>query len=235
LDVAAAFRKAREQEKDPKIQSIRLASHRAQLLATHGVLFRKLGLTPSEIERFQDIAARKEEQNLDLDGILESEAQQNGAVSPETKRAVEKLREQVKSEAETARKELLGEERSKALEEYNRTAETRRLVGDVAGAAAVAGIPLTPEQAEQLTKVLANASDGYPQGGAAAPWKIDWKRADEQARGILSAPQMQYFQTTASPLSYFNRFYSRLGEAMATIAKTDAEHALATTEKGKGG
>lgn len=230
-EVAAIFRKSREQEKDPKVQSVRLASRRARLMTSHGVLFAKLGLTTAQIGQFQDIAARRDEQNLDLDGIVESEREQTGRVSAETKAAVDKFRAQVKEEAATAQKQLLGEEGFAALKDYNRTVGVRTVIGDLAGAAVVAGVPFSAGQAEQLTQVLADACTSYRTGGTAYAAEIDWTLADEQARGVLAAPQMQFFQTVSPPFAPNGRFARRLDALMAEIATADAERAKAEAVK----
>jgi hypothetical protein len=223
VDVAALYKKAREQERDPKVQAIRLASWRAQVVTSHGVFFRQRKLTPGQIGQFQDIIARRDEQNVDLNSIRDLEKEKNGSVSAETEAAVAKLEDQAKVDAETAQKALLGEEGFHALREYNRTVRMRGCVSDLAGAAAVAGIPFSAEQAEQLTQVLANTSSAYRAGAAASAVDADWNRADEQARGILSAPQMEFFQTVCPPFSFEGRFQRRYHDALAEAAKVDAE------------
>lgn len=233
--VAAMLRKFQESFNNPTAQAVRLASGRAKLRNSHGVLFRRLGLTPAQMERFQDITARRDEQKMDLNEILRVEAEANGIISAETGGAVSKLMSQVDADYEAGQRALLGEEGFRELREYGRTVETRTIASELAGAAVVAGVPFTAQQAEQLTQVLANASSAYREGGEASVWTIDWNQADEQARGILSEPQWTLFKTIDPPLSNNGRFNRRYNDAMSAASKAELERKQKTATPSSGG
>lgn len=233
-NVAVQFKKYREREKDPKVQATRLASWRARLMTSHGVFFRRMGLNASQVERFQNITARRWEQNRDLDDI-QGEMAAAGNATAEMAAAVARLKDQVKAECEAAQREVLGDAGYQALQDYERTVEMRTIVSKLAGTGAVTGMPFTPAQAEQLTQILANASRAYRGGGAAVWSDVDWRQADEQARGVLSAPQMIFIQTVAPPLSGTDRFMSNIQNALAEAVKAEAERKQPSGAEPSGG
>ncbi|ACB76070.1 hypothetical protein [Opitutus terrae] len=223
FDPVVHYRKMRERERDPKVQAVRLAALQAGDRVNYGTLFRRLGLSPEQIDKFSRIMLRRREQVWDLHDVLDEAAAQ-GPVAKETQAAVAKLRAEAKAECESAQRELLGELGYRELREYERSLPARTTVSDIAGAAVLAGSPFSVQQAEQLTAIVANASSDYREGRVASDRTIDWTAADAQARGVLSAEQWEFFRAVDPPTSPGGRF--RGGHAqqlMERIARAEEE------------
>lgn len=229
FDPVAHYRKSRERELDPKIQAVRLAAVQASDVMHYGTLFRRLGLSPDQIDQFSRIMLRHREQLWDLRDVLDEAAAQ-GAVATEAEAAVAKLRAEARTECDSAQRALLGDGGYRELREYERTLPARRIVSDIAGTAVLADIPFSPQQAEQLTTILANASSDYREGKAATDRTIDWAAADAQARGVLSAEQWEFFRTVDPPTSPSSRFRGGYAQQlMERIARAEQEREKSQT------
>lgn len=234
FDAVAHYRKMRERERDPKVQAVRLAAVQARDLERYGPLFRKLGLTAEQIDRFNQITLRRREQTWDLRDIR-AEAVAKGADVAATEQAVTRLRADATAEMEAAQRELLGEVGYRELREYERSLAPRSTVSALAGSAVLAGIPFSPAQAEQVTMILAQASSDYRAGKAATERTIDWTAADEQARGVLSAEQWELFRTIDPPTSPGGRFRGGYAQQLMeeiTRAEQERRRALAIAPGG---
>jgi hypothetical protein len=223
------------EQKDPAAQVVRLAAERARLLTSYGLLFRTLGLLPEQIEKFQNIVAKRDEQIIDLnDVLLEAVSAKKtplelGAMSS----AVTKLKAQAETEYQAGMREVLGEAEYQQLRDYDRTVAVRNMVSGFGGAAMMAGTPLTVQQAEQFTQVLAKASSSYLTGGSASTETIDWSFADPQARQILSEAQWVLFTTVGPPNG--GRTSILYHNAVNQALKAEAESRRAAASKPPGG
>jgi len=206
-------------QKDPEYQLLTLKQERAHLLAIYGVLFRKLGLTPEQITRFQDITLKQKEREMDLQAIKEERH------LSEDDPAIQKMQGDANEATRAAQRELLGEAGLKSYQDYQRTTWLREMmVGWAGGAAVVIREPFTPAQGEQLVQIMANASDSYRNGSWA---KTDqpgyWDAVAAEAKKILTPTQLAYFTTMEPPLPVGARFqmqfYNRVHEAVEAEKK----------------
>jgi hypothetical protein len=204
--------------KDPKLQLLYLASKRASVATTYGPLFYRLKLSPEQIDRLAAAMTRAEEQQQDMAAI---QREQN--LKPDDP-ALAKLRQQTNDELAMVQLEVLGSEGAADLKQYQRTLTPRTIAGRFAGAATLAGVPLTGPQVEQLTQAIVRATEPRESGGRVDMPKIDWAAADADAASILSAAQLALFQRI-EPLgggtSRWNTELNRaLAEALADARKT---------------
>ena len=135
----------------------------------------------------------------------------------------------MRQECEAAQRELLGEAGFRQLQDYERTADMRELVRSTAGAATVADGPFTPQQAEQLIQVLANASSTYRSGGKASVQNTDWDAVEAPARAILSGGQYSFLQLSSRRLS------RQADDLIGQARKAEAASAAAPAAKAPGG
>jgi len=116
--------------KDPKLQNYFFASQRASLAKNYGPFFQRLGLTPAQITKFEDILMEREEQKMDLQAVAESQGLRADSATLTT------LRKQSEEKILTEQAALLGPAGVNQWQQYERTVEVRALVGKFAGAAA---------------------------------------------------------------------------------------------------
>jgi hypothetical protein len=221
--VKASLEKSAQREEDPKVQNLSFASMRVSLASKYAYLFRELGLSSAQSEKFLDITLKRVEQGVDLGAAVR--AQGMSADDP----VVDKLGLQMRQECETAQRELLGEAGFRQLQDYERTADMRELVRSTASAATVAGTPFTPPQAEQLIQVLANANDKYRSGGKASVQNTDWDAVEAPARALLSEAQYAFLQLSSRRLS------RQADDLIGRARKADAASAAAPAAKAPGG
>jgi len=152
-------------------------------------LFQKLGLTPAQIDRFEDIVA---EHQLRLHEITEG-AKAAGAANSDPD--VAKLQSDENRRFDAAAATVLGEQGNQQLQEFQRTEMPRYWVGQLAGNV-YDSQPLSAEQSEQLVQILANQSESYRKGGSAG--SIDWNGALAQAPNVLSPAQLAALQALSA-------------------------------------
>jgi hypothetical protein len=217
-------------QKEPDTQRFYLAALKAEAAAKYGALFRALALSPTEIGKFQDILIKRDEQNMDLTAIKQSQGLSDQDAT------VMKLQKENEAEYQAAQQALLGETRYRQLQDYERTTYVREMVNGWAGGAVVeARLPFTAPQAEQLIQVLANTSSSYRNGGAVKPFEIDWDAADAQARSILSEAQFNLYKTMEPPLPLGARYQNQLYGAVARATRAEAASKAAPAAKKTGG
>jgi hypothetical protein len=172
---------------DPALQNLYLAAERAGLDFLYLPLLRQLGLSSAQREAFRDLLMRRHEQRMDLADIQESHG-----LAPDDP-ALWGLRRKAAANFDLRQSALLGAAGYQAFNEYERILPVRRLVGQFAGALALEGEPLSPAQAGDLTRVLAEASPPYGAGAPADPDRMNWPVVVTEAAGILSEPQQRSF------------------------------------------
>ena len=223
----ALQQKIRDFRNDPKEQLRQLAARRLALGSIYGPLFRSLSLSPAQSERFLDVTLKGEERQMDLSAVMRSQG------LSEDDPMVAKLRGESDAGLQAALRELLGEAGYRQAQDYGRTSVVRELVSGLAGAAAVAGVPINAQQAEQLTYLLANASSRYRSGGPAEVAEIEWDKIDTPARAILSESQLTLFKTVEPPEAAYYR--KRFDQVFNQATKADAASAGAPAAKAPGG
>jgi hypothetical protein len=174
---------------NPELQLLQLAARRAHLETVYGLLWHRLGLSTEQTERFRDLFVAREEQLSDL---LYATSKHGGVTNDP---AVARLRTDLEVRHRTALRELLGDSSFRVFEDYERTAPFRDTASALIGAATVSGLPFTQEQAENLTRVFAQANDDYRNGRWANAAGIDWDVVKAEARGFLSNAQIEFLLT----------------------------------------
>jgi hypothetical protein len=215
--------------KDPKLQMLYLAAARASRMMTYGPLFVALRLSPAQKERFMDISMKQEQADADLLAVMRAQG------LPADDPAVAALKQQTADEAKAAQLELLGPEAYRQVQEYHRTLAFRFMVGQFAGVAAWAGIPLDRQQAERMTQSLADASSSYRRGGSVDYLSIDWDAADQRAAENLTPAQRDLYQTTELLGEGISRRSGRVFELIDQAKKADAAAAATARYQSPGG
>ena len=184
---------------------LELTAYRARLANTFGSLYQSLGLTPAEIDAFEASLTSYVETLLDLRAVAASDGLDEAGpeIAALTKQANEELRgEQIA---------LLGGAGYQQLQQFERVLPLQNFVLGLARFSGFPPEPLTEDQVQKLTAVLANASEGYQSGAPANPASVDWDAALAQAQGILTEAQFQRLKTAVS-LTQVDGFRARFFE-----------------------
>ncbi len=192
--------------RDPKLQALQLESVRAQFRARYGPLLQRLNLTEAQIAKLTEARVKSVAAGMDLQAVMNQ--QKLAGNDP----VIQKLRREAEDELRTAQTEALGADGFAELKDYDRTMPARETVNHLAGAAALNGVPLTADQAERLTAILAAAGKSGRNGVNLS--NIDWAAVDLQAQGVLSAAQLALFQQTEPIGGGASRWSARLNKEM---------------------
>lgn len=176
---------------DPKVQVLYNANERAGLAQTYGPFFQSHHLSPAQIDKLSDLIVRSRAHTFDMSEINRTKG------IPFNDPAMVAQRQQGEAEVQAGMTEVLGASGYAELKDYARALEIHTFVGKIAGTAAVEGMPITLEQADALTQVLANACPMYAMGGPANLSRVDWKVAEAKAQDILSPQQIKLLHADA--------------------------------------
>lgn len=193
---------------DPKAEVLMLRWQRAIVTVSHGPFFRTGALSPEQVRQFEDNWVKRTERDIDLRAA--------GRAQDEARETVASLRKQADEEYLAAQRQLLGEDGYAQLKEFERTVVVRNVVVlGLAGAASLAGTPVTAQQGEQLWAAALEAAGGNRQlGGEALVRAIDWDALDARARVILTPEQFALFQNGSAPSGFSARWQYQLDNAL---------------------
>lgn len=176
----------------------------------YGPLFRKLSLSPDQVAKFEAALEKKEEENMDLNASL---MDQHLTYADPT---AQKLYAQVYAECRGAIAQVLGDSGMKEFEAYEQGLPARSAVTGFAGAAAVGGIPLSPEQVGRLTTLATQAPIG-PDGP-------QWDGVIAKAATFLSPQQIELLRTGefSGPGGYGSQYLFKLNSVITAADNADA-------------
>lgn len=206
---------------DPALRSDYLTSERIDLAARYGPLLSRLGLSPEQEARFNELMVThaRELMQIRLAALPGATAEPDADI-PSRDAADERLR--------AAQAELLGDAGYRQLQQYERLLPVRYEVDTLVGSLALTDTPLGPGQAEQLVQIIANASGAYQRGGDAdtplpgngevlmplmlahrsLEENIDWNSVLSQAQAVLSPEQFELFSNQVGRNQAVVRLYN---------------------------
>jgi hypothetical protein len=196
----------------PALQALLLAGERAAFEMNYAPLFRALKLSPAQAAQFCDNLMRRAAAKSDLRAAAEAQ------LLPDHDTAVHRLADRSEREYEEAQLALLGEAGARQAIEFERTLLVREGVATIASTATLAGVPLTPEQNEQLLRVVVAATPRNPNETLNLR-EIDWERVSELARQFLSAAQWTIF--TSVETDALAPFSTQLDRAVERAQRSD--------------
>lgn len=224
----------RQVRKDPALQALKLAAERAKNVVKYGPLFRRLGLTPEQSEGFLASVARRKEQDADCDAAVQSLGLAEGD------EAIARLRGKAAKEAEAEQRAGLGDEGYRQAKDYETTLMLRGTVAAFASSAVMAGLSLTTQQAEEMTRIVVGASERRKPEGWVVLNSTDWDAVDARACGVLTPKQFALFQAIephAALDGMGSRFSARLERLSDRAREADMRAApeVASGANGAGG
>lgn len=151
---------------------------RTDVAAKYDLLYRKLGLAPSQIDAFEKLRIRIPDTQIWVyQDVNTPVAVPADAVSPKQGQDVER---ELRS--------LLGERDYAAYQEFNRTLPARDLAARLASAV-FRTEPLSASQADEFSRIVAQSSRAYRAGLAASPNDIDWEVVNRETADLLTPSQ----------------------------------------------
>jgi hypothetical protein len=196
----------------PALQALRLAAQRAAFEMDYASLFRALKLSPAQAAQFCDHLMRRAAAKSDLQAAAEAQR------LPDQDTAVRELADRSEREYEEALLALLGEAGVRKAIEFERSLPVREGVATIASTATLAGVPFTPEQSEQMVRVVIAAAPRNPDDTLDLR-EIDWGRVSEQARQFLSQAQWTIF--TSVETDALAPFSAQLDRAVERAQQSD--------------
>lgn len=200
---AEAQRKWAQEFDRPEEQVRWFEQRRASNRRKYEGLFRQLGLNEAQREQFIRNFSEREERHSDLNAAAKALGFE--LESPD----IVKARGELYAEHDKAQKALLGEAGYRAMEDYDRTSRVRESVANLAGLAAVSGVPLLAGQTEALVRALAEAVPGYRRGGTATLTDAEPAAVDAALAQVLTPEQHAVLKTQEAPGGAGGIFHAR--------------------------
>jgi hypothetical protein len=198
---------------DPAVQNRLIAYEKSGLGMRYGPLFKALGLTPDQVARCEDNLSKRDELYMDLDEAMRSQGIAGGP-------AAAQLYDQMFAGYHADQLALLGPDGVQKLKDYDTAFPSTAMVNGMAGGATVAGIPLTPEQLQQLSGAVLAATRVT---SATVPDGIDWAAVDAKEAGLLTPAQLNLLQNAdfLGPFGMGSRFQFRLNNLITQADQAD--------------
>ena len=176
---------------------------------TNGALYRKLGLTPDQIDRFEAVLQERSSFSFGTSA--------GGSVSFNFGTGKNSY-----VELETQLREVLGEDNYAQYTEYSRTGGARHYTTELAGALYYTDNALTAEQTKQVELILAQNDATYRGGKVMEYYAIDWDRVMTQAPGVLSARQLEAMNGIRAGAQYLQALVDAKTASMVAAQKRAA-------------
>jgi hypothetical protein len=193
----------REMLERPEIQQLMALQQKSGLDSRYSALFKSLGLSPEQLERFKDLLVEKRSSTSDV----RSAAREQGLNTRKDRATYEKLVADAQAEIDASIRDTIGEAGFAKYENYEKTLPQRNTVNQLEQRLSYSSTPLSSQQAEQLVAILAAADQGASTnvmnapipGMGPGPFAIQARGRDtritdatiNQALGVLAAPQVE--------------------------------------------
>lgn len=189
---------------NPEYQKLMTIQQKARLDGNYAALFKKLKLTPQQLEQFKQLLVERQTSMIDLMSVARTQG-----LDPRTDPAAyRQLVESTQAEVDQSIKDALGESAYAEYKNYETSAASRNVVTQLDQRLSYNGSPLNESQSAQLLQILntsnqsrtAAASVAVPAGAgnvinlavAGSPLVTDEVVA--QASGVLAADQVAALQ-----------------------------------------
>ena len=153
-------------------------------------LYSKLRFSPDQIAQYEWLETAYWLRVQDIAGAARD--QKLSGSDP----VVQSLRKAEGEQFEREVAELFGRSSAEAIREFQRTLPVRTMANALAGNVYNTASPLTTEQGEQLTRILAANSAAYQSGHAASDRDVDVHATLAQVQSVLTPAQFDTFKTS---------------------------------------
>lgn len=139
---------------DPEFAKAWSTQQKAQLDNRYADLFRKLNLSPAELEKFKSLLVEKQTAMMDVMAAARAE----GINGREGRDQLRQLVQETQSELDASIKAMLGDSGYAQYKSYEQTMPQRNTVNQLEQRLSYGGTPLQDAQADQLVQILAETS-----------------------------------------------------------------------------
>jgi RNA polymerase sigma factor (sigma-70 family) len=165
-------------------QEMALKSYQVSLPLAYGPLYRKLGLSPEQIARFEAALMEKQQRHIDT---MAAARMQGVSVADDS---LQKL--STTDAGGDPVRAVLSEADYAQYQEYRGTSNARRPVDLLAQNLYATEAPLSPSQADELTRIVAaNTAKPVTSGLIGTAAETDWNKVIIDAKGTLSESQLR--------------------------------------------
>jgi len=172
---------------DPPKLAEHLQNYRASLDLFYGGMFKALGFSVEQVEKWKDVAVWDTQRWMDLSAAVEMQGLDR------TSDAYKKLAAEFTKSRVAKERELLGDLEPR-YREYNKLEPVRELAKRLASWVIYWGEPVSLAQVERTTQILAAHSQRNQTGslrGWVAPDTINWEAARAQLQDVLLPKQIE--------------------------------------------
>src|SRR6266568_6071934 len=223
---------------DPEMKKMMRQQQAAMMDLMYGGLFKELGLTPEETDKFKELLLEQEMQGIDKAGVF----LRAGIDQPDKAAAVTEL-SQERDESEDQLKAFLGEARYAQYKDYTATMAERMELDQFSRQLASSENPLTDEQTKQLLEIMKAEKKSIPEAfaGISMTSDGDWQsmfseeqleksfkqqeesnqRIVQRASAVLSPEQLQSLSSFQSSQLQMQRFGVTVAVKMFGTQKAD--------------
>jgi hypothetical protein len=136
---------------NPEVQQLMAIQQKAGLDGRYAALFKKLNLSPDELEKFKSLLVEKQSVVMEV----MNEARNQGMTGRENRDGLRQLTEQMQAEIDGSIQAALGDAAYAEYKNYENTMPQRGVVGQLAQRLSYSSTPLNDTQTEQLVQILA--------------------------------------------------------------------------------
>jgi len=148
----------------PEAQRLLALQHKGRLDGNYAALFRRLNLSPEQLDHFKSLLVEKRTAMSDVMAAARSQ----GLTGRENRDEIRALVEATQAEIEDSIRALLGESGYQEYRQYEHTQPQRAIAEQLATRVSyLPGAQLTPQQADQLVQILATNTPPRPQNNGA--------------------------------------------------------------------
>ncbi len=224
---------------DPEVKKMMRQQQGAMMDVTYGGLFKELGLTPEETDKFKELLLEQGMRGIDKASVF----LQTGIDQPD-KAAVVKELSQERDESEDQLKAFLGEARYTQYKDYTETMAERMELNQFSQQLASSQNPLTDDQTKQLLEIMKAEKKSIPEAfaGISMTNDGDWQslfseeqmekmfkqqeesnhRIVQRASAVLSPEQLQSLSSFQSSQLQMQRFGVTVAVKMFGTQKADS-------------
>ena len=196
---------------NPEVQKLLAVQQKAGLDGHYAALFKKLNLSPADLEKFKDLLVERQSAVMDVLAATRAE----GLNGPQNRDQIRQLVQDAQGEVDNTIRSTLGDAAYSQYQIYEANVPQRNVVSQLEQRLSYSTTPLTDTQSSQMVQILAESAPtnsnsqaggaGLPRFfvgagagpaaafvGGAAPITND---AITKAQGILSADQLAALQS----------------------------------------